>query len=348
VTTIAALYRYPVKSMGGERLQRAEAGPAGFAGDHRFGIVEVSTGAIASAKRPKKWGTLLSFSARYVSEPRLGQVLPAVEITFPDGSVHRSDEPGVHAHLSQVLGTQVRLIQQRPSDARCEAVWGVVEGHSTNERIRRSTVGKEGRLDLLSFGLAKAVPETGDGDSFVDAYPIHILTTGSLRHLEDLTPGVPFDHRRFRPNLLLETAEVGFVEQEWAGRTIWAGDVGFTITIPTARCAMPVLQHAPDVPHDGRQLRAIARHNTLELPELGGRWNCVGVYAVLASSGTVAVGSSVCLEDERPAAPIGTIPASPPAAFSGEKAPPAGCLFRGKGTSAGVSGRRRPPGGAVR
>jgi uncharacterized protein len=54
VGSIAALWRYPVKSMQGEALEAAAIG------DRAYAIREVATGFISSAKHPRKWGALRS------------------------------------------------------------------------------------------------------------------------------------------------------------------------------------------------------------------------------------------------------------------------------------------------
>ncbi|WP_410554660.1 MOSC N-terminal beta barrel domain-containing protein [Arthrobacter globiformis] len=80
---ITHLYRYPVKSMGGEALDTARVQRNGLIGDRRFALLDVSSGKIASAKNPRLWGSLLRFSARYSSEPVSGQPLPAAGSLFP-------------------------------------------------------------------------------------------------------------------------------------------------------------------------------------------------------------------------------------------------------------------------
>ena len=56
---IAELWRYPVKSMGGERLDAAEVLGGGIVGDRRWALRAVGTGLIVSVKRPSRYGALL-------------------------------------------------------------------------------------------------------------------------------------------------------------------------------------------------------------------------------------------------------------------------------------------------
>jgi hypothetical protein len=90
--TIAAIHRYPVKSMQGESLTHTVLDERGVVGDRAYALLDVETGIVASATVPKRWPTLLQFSAAFTAEPVPGEPAPPVTITFPDGSTRRSDE----------------------------------------------------------------------------------------------------------------------------------------------------------------------------------------------------------------------------------------------------------------
>jgi hypothetical protein len=102
--TITGIFRYPVKSMLGESLASCVLDADGVPGDRAYAVVDEESGAVASAKVPRRWGRLLEFSARYLTEPRSGAPAPPIEITFPDGAVRRSDAPDVDDALSADLG----------------------------------------------------------------------------------------------------------------------------------------------------------------------------------------------------------------------------------------------------
>jgi uncharacterized protein len=91
---IAELWRYPVKSMQGERLDRVAVETDGLSGDRRFALFDCSTGNGLTARRVPE---LLYASAHYRSDG-------AVEITLPDGSVAANDDA-----LSAWLGREVVL-----------------------------------------------------------------------------------------------------------------------------------------------------------------------------------------------------------------------------------------------
>src|SRR5690348_3482708 len=55
VGTIAALRRYPVKSMLGEDLPATEVTAYGLDGDRSHAVIDRTTGKVASAKHPRHW-----------------------------------------------------------------------------------------------------------------------------------------------------------------------------------------------------------------------------------------------------------------------------------------------------
>ena len=62
---VAALWRYPVKSLQGEPVDRAWMAQSGLAGDRAFGVRDATTGVVLSAKREPR---LLQAAARAAGE----------------------------------------------------------------------------------------------------------------------------------------------------------------------------------------------------------------------------------------------------------------------------------------
>src|SRR6266581_2092636 len=91
--SVVALWRYPVKSMMGEELNASEVTERGLVGDRQFAVLDASTGKVAGAKNPRKWGHFFDFHAAYVEPPERGAKLPAVRLTLPDGTVVTSEQP---------------------------------------------------------------------------------------------------------------------------------------------------------------------------------------------------------------------------------------------------------------
>src|SRR5947208_14576884 len=130
--SVVALWRYPVKSMMGEELNAAEVTERGIAGDRQFAVVDASTGKVAGAKNPRKWGNFFEFRAAYVEPPEQGSKLPAVRLTLPDGTVVTSEQPDLAQALSRALGREVALAEAQhdgeSSGAQAGEDWAVIEG----------------------------------------------------------------------------------------------------------------------------------------------------------------------------------------------------------------------------
>src|SRR5881392_20435 len=110
---VVGLWRYPVKSMMGEELNSAEVGERGLVGDRRFAVVDASTGKVAGAKNPRKWGNFFDYRAVYVEPLKRGAKLPAVRMTLPDGTVVTSEQPDLAQVLARALGREVAFAEAR-------------------------------------------------------------------------------------------------------------------------------------------------------------------------------------------------------------------------------------------
>lgn len=289
---LSALWRYPVKSMLGESLTECEVGPSGLEGDRAFALVDLEDGTVASAKNPRKWGVLMSCRATWLGAG-------TAEITLPDGTTVRTDEPDVDDRLSKVVGRPVRLASTAPDDRTFEEVWPDIGGLAPDDVIQGTTIGTEESGEPLSkMPLGMRAP----AGTFFDLYVVHLLTTATLDRLRELAPSATFDFRRYRPNFVIDTEdEPGFVENEWAGRTLEVGGHGsdggvrLSVAMPAMRCIMTTLPQ-DDLPRDRETLRAIADHNRVEIAGFFGTWACAGAYADVSSPGSVAVGAPVAVE----------------------------------------------------
>ncbi len=286
---VASIHRYPVKSVLGEDLPECVVTERGLVGDRGWALVDADDGVVASAKNPRKWAALLGVSARYLADPLPGEVPPPVELTFPDGSVLRSDDAGVDAALEAVTGRPVRLSSVPPEGSSFEEVWPDLEGLAPQRFIdgtRSST--EPGGESVSTIALGSMAP----AGTFFDLAVLHVLTTATLAELTRLAPDADFDARRYRPNLLLEADGEGFVEDAWVGTTLAVGDeLRAGVSMLTMRCVMTTLPQR-DLPADPDTLRTIARHHREEIPGLG-TWACAGVYAGVERGGTVRVGDVV-------------------------------------------------------
>jgi uncharacterized protein YcbX len=243
---VIELWRHPVKSLQGERLTEAVVGASGLEGDREWGIRDEATGHILTGRREPR---LLLASARWT-----GGGAPAV--TLPDGTVLAGDGPATDAALTDWLGRPVRLVR---ADHDAGAV---------GEFFADAT-------DDTSAAIAWTMPP----GRFVDALPLLLLTTASLRMGAAKHPGGVWDVRRFRPNLLLDVEGTGWVEDGWCGQTVRAGAVAIEVVQPCSRCTM-VTRPQPGLDRDLDVFRTLARDHDAAF----------GVWSRVATPGVVRVG----------------------------------------------------------
>jgi uncharacterized protein len=267
VGSVVSLWRYPVKSMMGEELNSAVVTERGLLGDRAYALVDGSDEKVATAKNPRKWPRLFDFRATFSEPARAAAKLPAVRITLPDGTTVTSDKGDLNQILSKALNREVTLGAAQRGAVNAEEYWP-------------DMAGLEHRDTVTDFTL----PE----ETFFDCAMVHLLTTATLDRLREIYPQGRFEVRRFRPNIVVESAseEKGFVENAWIGHTLAIGDgVRLSITGPCGRCVMTTLPQG-DLPRDPGILRAAAQHNQVN----------VGIYAAVLRGGTIRRGDPVRIE----------------------------------------------------
>lgn len=283
VGSVVSVWRYPVKSMQGEELNGTLVTLRGVLGDRAYAVMDRTTGYIASAKHPRKWGKLLECRAAFVEPPQLGAPLPPVWITLPDGIVINSTQSDVDQVLSRVLGRDVTLLAEAPFAPIREADRSPIDGEEHPETIMQEK-------------MAIAAPS----NTFFDYAALHVLTTGTINRLQELYKAGRFEVHRFRPNIVITTVgdERDFVENNWLGHSLAIGTEVHLHTIdPCPRCVVTTLAQG-DLPHDLGILRTVAQHNAVASVTLapGVVFPAVaGVYASVLQSGTICRGDLVWL-----------------------------------------------------
>jgi len=200
---VTELWRYPVKSFPGERVQSLDLASGGAAGDRTLAVVDPAAGKVLSAKR---YAELLLAAARLDGD--------TVVLTLPDGSEHAANDPGVHQALSDWLGKPVRL-EPPPTD-------GVLP------------------MEMYSGMSDEDSPVfdwPGPPGTWLDLADVHWLTTASLGAIAAEHPKGSWDVRRFRPTALIESDADGYPEDDWAKVTV--GEVATDVLMATPRCSMP-------------------------------------------------------------------------------------------------------------
>lgn len=278
--TVSELWRYPVKSMLGERLEQSDVTEAGVAGDRAFALVDVETGNIVSAKRPLRWQGLLELGARLSDDG-------TVTVAFPDGTTCSGRDNGFATRLSEFLGREVSVASTASEGAVFEEVW---DPGKSDSPLYGPQVASEGGQPMVTLQPSPVAPP----GTFFDFSAIHLVTTSSLAALQSSYPAGAVDARRFRPNLVVEVPDAdGFVENDWTQREIAIGEGGLTLRtmIPTMRCVMTTLAQ-PGLVHDPGILQATNRVNRVSIQGMG-EYACVGVYARVTQPGPVQVGDAV-------------------------------------------------------
>jgi uncharacterized protein YcbX len=278
VGTISGLWRYPVKSMGGERLGAAALTWRGIPGDRGWAVHDDARAGITNAKRQPK---LRACRARYTEEPVPGAGSPPAEITLPDGTPVSSDSPHAGRRLSDFLGRSVSLRALGPAGS--EAAPRLTSEGETPETLRALMGVEPGEpmADMSEFPPERLrLLRQGN---FFDALPIHLLTRTTLRTLEGLAPESVWDERRFRPNLFVDSDDpTGYPELGWIRRRLRVGSAVIEVVTGCPRCVMAT-QAVDEVPQDHRVMRTLVRETR----------HTAGIYAGVVEEGEVRVGDEV-------------------------------------------------------
>jgi uncharacterized protein YcbX len=289
VGTVRMLWRFPVKSMLGEQVDVVELGEGGTVGDRAYAVRDRATGKVASAKNPKLWPDLFAFRAAFVEPPRPGDELPPVRINLPNGDSVRSDAPDVDAVLSRFFERDVELARAAQNGYTIDQYHPDEENYDPDGHRDEVVEARLGAAFFNDRGLPSAVPE----GSFFDLFPLSLITLSTLERLSEFAPQSRFDARRFRMNVIVDTPERGFVENQWVGRSLAIGDdVRIGVALPDPRCVMPSLAQE-DLPRDPGILKALIKHNRIDVA--GALYPCAGVYAVAEATGTIRVDDRVSL-----------------------------------------------------
>jgi len=224
---VAALWRYPVKSMLGETCQTADVDRRGVVGDRMFAVryADGKFGSGKNTRRFRKIDGLFEFSSAYEDGVAV--------VRFPDGSAYRIDDPDIDTALSNALRQPV-------------------------------SVTREG-----------SVPH-------FDAGALHLVTTDALADLQRRSPDLTVDARRFRPNLVIDSAGEPLPDDDWIGKTVTINDVSLEIVDLTERCAMVTFSQS-ELPAEPGMLKSIAQHRNLQF----------GVYADVRTPGRIQCGDAV-------------------------------------------------------
>jgi uncharacterized protein YcbX len=246
--TVVAIRRHPVKSLRGEAVATAIVTANGLDGDREWGVQDVGTGKILTGRREP----LLLLAGATLHDDGS----PVIEL--PNGETRAGPGWATDAALSRWLGRPVRLVAATD------------EPPSTAEYFADAT-------DDASAAIAWTMP----AGRFVDAMPVLLVTTSSLRRGRSLYPEGQWDVDRFRPNVLIDVDDEGWAEDSWCGRTIHIGTATISPVAPCERCTM-VTRPQPGLDPDLEIYKLLARHH-------GGT---LGVWSAVVAPGVISVGDA--------------------------------------------------------
>jgi uncharacterized protein YcbX len=274
---VTQLWRYPVKSMIGQRVDNVELNELGVVGDRTWAARDLERGGIRGAK---KIGGLMKFAARDAGNDH-------VEITLPDGPTVSTADGDVDARVSDALGHPVRLEALRPADDLDHYRRGAPDSDDMLAELR-ATFGRTEDEPLPAFEIFP--PEIIEFESppgtYYDAFPLLVITESALRALGEAVPESVIDVRRFRPSIVIDTDEIGHPEFGWTGRTATIGSATIEFGEPCPRCVMVTREIDADTPAD----RAVLRHIVRDLDQN------LGVYATVVNPGNIATGDHVAFD----------------------------------------------------
>jgi uncharacterized protein YcbX len=254
-STIAAIYRYPVKGLSPEKLDRTTLAPGDcLPNDRRFAIALPSTR--FDPENPE-WLSKTHF-VMLMRDAALAQLHTSFDPETGELAIAAEDGPELRARITEPEGREqaARFLDEFLGD-RVAHPLRIVEarGHA--------------------FADARKRP-----NATADKY-VSLINRASLAALEQAVE-TPVDPLRFRANVYFD-GPPAWRELDWLGSDIMLGKARLRVVSPITRCAATEVN--PDTAErDLDTLAALHRH-------FG--HNLMGIYAEVTEGGSIAVGDSL-------------------------------------------------------
>lgn len=261
---LSEIYIYPIKSLGGIRLEKANITTRGLENDRRFMLVDKNGQFLSQREYPQLaiFQTEIKGDFLKITNKKTGQNLKvnlspnsqsfALSVTIWDDTttaIEVSQEAS--EWFSQALGVPARLVYM----------------HEESQRKVES-----------NYAL------TGDDiTSFSDGYPILIAGQSSLDDLNNRLEN-PVNINRFRPNFVFTDGEP-FEEDAWHEFTV--GDVRFFGVKPCSRCIMTTIDQETGEKKGKEPLLTLNKYRK------AGNKILFGQNVLVSELGTVSVGNDV-------------------------------------------------------
>lgn len=231
--TVSDLYVYPVKSMGGVRLEASRVDCFGLANDRRWMVVDENGNMMTQRTHPQMalitpalQGDHLCLSLdgkTYIDVSHAHEGEQVVVRVWNDEVVAQPVGTDVDGWLSEILGEPVRLV--------------------FFPRKERRQVDRQ-------------YARPGDLTAFTDGFPLLLISQGSLDDLNQRLPqALPMT--RFRPNLVV-SGNPPYAEDDW--REIAVAGVTMRVVKPCSRCVMTTVDPQRGVRSGGEPLKTLATY----------------------------------------------------------------------------------------
>ncbi|MBI2765206.1 MAG: MOSC domain-containing protein [Chloroflexi bacterium] len=222
VGRISSIHRYPVKSMGGERLAVAPLTLQGILGDRMYAFVQAGSRSVFPWFTGREAPSILSYSARMVPGER-----PAFDVQTPAGAVMEAGSPELLAELEALGGKPLNcLVNYRGT---FDVAPASLLALSTVRAIAKES---ETADDPLRFRMNFYI-DTGDDTPFVEnAWVGGVLRLGESARIAVNEPDkrcvmITLDHQTSKgsPKILRAVSEMNAAAAGVYGVVVTAGEV---------------------------------------------------------------------------------------------------------------------------
>ena len=260
VGTIESVWRYPVKSMSGERRNKVFLGFAGVYGDRWYAF----RNSAARKGAPYLTASVQEQMLRYRPQFR-----------YPE----RAAEP---PNLTEAMNIEPGLTYANGDSS--DLIVDVITPSGTIVSIDDPRL-----LQMLSEGIGaqNQLSLVRSDRAMTDCRPVSLISLETVRHCE-AEMGIRLDKRRFRANMYVNlSASTGFAEDGFVGRKLRIGSQAVVAILERdPRCKVMSLdpdtgEHNPDI------LRKVVRTHD----------NFAGVYCAVLVEGSIADSDSIKLLD---------------------------------------------------
>lgn len=270
---VSELFRYPVKSLGGEARDSVDVLASGFAGDRLWAFRDIGRDEISSAKRNPG---LLQITAKLREDGH-------AELAFPSGETLHTDLPECAARVSSFIGRPQLLCGLRPASDTAHFARENIAPEKFEAHVRE-LLGLQADEPLPDFSQLprEALTNATLPGTYFDAAPLHVVLVSELENLKKVLPGAGIEAARFRPNIVLDDRDAPLSAEKLIGAKLRVGTAEIATHWLVPRCSMTT--HAqgalPKAPEIMRKLVRDWKHN-------------FGIYGSVAKAGQIRQGDVV-------------------------------------------------------